>query len=313
MSSISTETIRSKINQWSQNLRDFRRQRQKENIGIKDCEGVKDFPSLVFSRSRCTDNDSTIPFSRLNLQRCLEGHFGRVYCADWAFDSSRIASASQDGKIIIWNAIINQKDNYIPLDSYWSMFCRFEPQRSEVLLAGGLNNRCSLYAVDSDSSPHPLKVLSGHLGYVSDSKFIDNESVLTCSGDGCSVLWDLPTGSPIRRFEGHEADVMCLDICPSNRSLFVTGSVDTSCRLWDSRVSSRSGGVGMLMDQAPVDQHQFSFISHHSDVNAVQFLPQGTSFVSGSDDFSVRLHDLRSLSKLAIYREKTVLSPITAG
>lgn len=39
------------------------------------------------------------------VRRTLKGHFGKVYAMHWSGDSQHLVSASQDGKLIVWNAI----------------------------------------------------------------------------------------------------------------------------------------------------------------------------------------------------------------
>jgi WD40 repeat protein len=59
-------------------------------------------------------------------------------------------------------------------------------------------------------------------------------TVLTGSLDGAVELWSLNRPSrPIRRFDGHTASVSAVTFTPDGR-LAVTGSQDTSTRLWDT-------------------------------------------------------------------------------
>ena len=45
----------------------------------------------------------------VKLRRHLKGRFGKVYGMHWAGDLETLVSASQDGKLILWNAITNLK------------------------------------------------------------------------------------------------------------------------------------------------------------------------------------------------------------
>jgi WD40 repeat protein len=40
----------------------------------------------------------------------VQGHFGKVYSMHWASDSVQLVSASQDGKLIVWNAFTTNKN-----------------------------------------------------------------------------------------------------------------------------------------------------------------------------------------------------------
>ena len=40
----------------------------------------------------------------LRPRRVLRGHFGKIYSVHWSADSQHLVSASQDGKLIVWDA-----------------------------------------------------------------------------------------------------------------------------------------------------------------------------------------------------------------
>merc|ERR1711915_235337 len=48
-------------------------------------------------------------FTDLVCCRTLQGHTGKVYSLDWTSEKNRIVSASQDGRLIVWNALTSQK------------------------------------------------------------------------------------------------------------------------------------------------------------------------------------------------------------
>ncbi len=48
--------------------------------------------------------------------------------------------------------------------------------------------------------------------------------LLTSSGDSTTKLWDVESNTPIQTFQGHQADVMDIDISPSEAgNIFVSG------------------------------------------------------------------------------------------
>lgn len=53
-------------------------------------------------------------------------------------------SASQDGKLIVWDSYTTNKVHAIPLRSSWVMTCAYAPSGSYVA-CGGLDNICSIY------------------------------------------------------------------------------------------------------------------------------------------------------------------------
>jgi WD40 repeat protein len=75
-------------------------------------------------------------------RRILRGHFAKVYAMHWADDKRHLVSASQDGKLIVWNALTTNKVNAIPLRSSWVMTCAYSPS-GNLVACGGLDNICS--------------------------------------------------------------------------------------------------------------------------------------------------------------------------
>jgi guanine nucleotide-binding protein G(I)/G(S)/G(T) subunit beta-1 len=41
-------------------------------------------------------------------RRLLKGHFGKVYAMHWSGNNKELVSASQDGKLIVWDASISE-------------------------------------------------------------------------------------------------------------------------------------------------------------------------------------------------------------
>jgi WD40 repeat protein len=60
----------------------------------------------------------------------------------------------------------------------------------------------------------------------------DETSILTASEDASIILWDVETGEVIRRYQGHERAVWCLDVSPDGRYI-ISASDDGVVILWD--------------------------------------------------------------------------------
>ncbi|XP_016502435.2 guanine nucleotide-binding protein subunit beta-2-like isoform X2 [Nicotiana tabacum] len=219
-----------------------------------------------------------------------------VYSLDWTPEKNRIVSASQDGRLIVWNALTSQKTHAIKLPCAWVMTCAFSPFGHSVA-CGGLDSVCSIFNLNSPTDKEgnlPLsRMLSGHKGYVSACQYVPDEEghMITGSGDQTCILWDITTGLRTSVFggefqSGHSADVLSVSINASNPKLFVSGSCDTTARLWDTRVASRA---------------QRTFYGHEGDVNTVKFFPDGNRFGTGSDDGTCRLFDIRTGHQLQVY------------
>lgn len=144
---------------------------------------------------------ATVSFGQTDLVCCrtLQGHSGKVYSLDWTPERNRIVSASQDGRLIVWNALTSQKTHAIKLPCAWVMTCAFSPTGQSVA-CGGLDSVCSIFNLNSPTDREgnlPVsKTLSGHKGYVSCCQYIPDEDahLITSSGDQTCILWDTTTG-----------------------------------------------------------------------------------------------------------------------
>ncbi len=70
--------------------------------------------------------DAAASINPIKSRRVLRGHFGKVYASCWSGDSVHLVSASQDGKLIVWNGVSQHKIQSIPLTSSWVITCAYE-------------------------------------------------------------------------------------------------------------------------------------------------------------------------------------------
>ncbi len=231
------------------------------------------------------------------LRRTLKGHFGKVYAMHWAGDSQQLVSASQDGKLIIWNAMTTNKVQAIPLRSSWVMTCAFEQSEGNLVACGGLDNLCSIYALQPGAQTvRATKELAAHDGYLSCCRFVDKSHIATSSGDSTCIYWDVESGEVVTTFSGHGGDVMSLAVSPTDSNTLVSGSVDSTAKIWDIRTGTC------------VQTHS----GHESDINSVAFFPDGRSFGSGSDDSTCRMFDMRSYGEVNSFGSEKILCGITS-
>lgn len=236
-------------------------------------------------------------------RKVLKGHFGKIYAMHWAESSDQkyqLVSASQDGKLIIWNALTTHKLHAIMLRSSWVMTCAFSPS-SQYVACGGLDNLCSIYKVEDAKDPNTVSKpveLREHDGYLSCCRFIEDEKIVTTSGDGSCIIWNVEERVPFMTFKDHHADVMSVSVRP-DKGLLVTGSCDQSAKVWDWKCKK-----ACVMDFAGL---------HDSDINSVAFFPDGQAFGTGSDNAKARLLDLRSCVQLSEFHdEKKFISCVTS-
>ncbi|KAI8388795.1 G-protein beta subunit [Radiomyces spectabilis] len=245
--------------------------------------------------ARAAAQVENLPRLTMKVRRTLKGHLAKIYAMQWAKDKRHLVSASQDGKLLVWDAYSTNKIYAIPLRSSWVMTCAYSPSGNFVA-SGGLDNICSVYNLRTRDGPiRPARELTGHTGYLSCCRFLTDSQILTSSGDTTCCLWDIDAGVKTAEFTDHTGDVMSLSISV-NPNLFVSGACDATAKIWDIR------------NQKCVQ----SFTGHESDINAVQFFPDGNAIGTGSDDASCRLFDLRADRELNIFTHEQIFCGITS-
>uniref|UniRef100_A0A668AX06 Guanine nucleotide binding protein (G protein), beta polypeptide 4b n=1 Tax=Myripristis murdjan TaxID=586833 RepID=A0A668AX06_9TELE len=240
---------------------------------------------------------------QMRTRRTLRGHLAKIYAMHWGSDSRLLVSASQDGKLIIWDSYTTNKMHAIPLRSSWVMTCAYAPSGNYVA-CGGLDNICSIYSLKTrEGNVRVTRELPGHTGYLSCCRFLDDNQIVTSSGDttckfhkisvldetaqaqkytqlslfshhrfsSCSALWDIETGQQATTFTGHTGDFF------PNGNAFCTGSDDATCRLFDLRADQE-----LMM---------YSHDNIICGITSVAFSKSGRLLLAGYDDFNCNVWD----------------------
>jgi WD40 repeat protein len=233
--------------------------------------------------------------------RSFTGHLSKIFSLQWLESGTEFISVAQDGKLIFWDACSGNKSSVVFLKSIWVLCCGASPDSSMVCV-GGLENNCHIYkrqfppnSSEEESSGISSreiisefilhKELSAHSAYVSGCKFLHtNSQIVTASGDKSCTLWDVDKQKEIHTWKNvHSGDISCLSLPIHNSQVFLTGSFDGICKLFDARVADSNGIC--------------NFITSHpgrAEVNCTSFTQQGNHFVAGYSDGKARIFDIRS-------------------
>lgn len=233
----------------------------------------------------------------VKMRRNLTGHFGKVMAVDCHRSIERVVSASQDGKMLLWNGFTGNKLESITMSSVWVLCCSFEQENGHFVASAGLDNCCTVHPLGYPSNPQERTVkLSYHNGYISSCLFMSTSKILTTSGDKLCCISDIETAKMVSKFSGHSADVMCSSIVPDKPNMFISGSCDSTAKVWDIRTGKAT----------------HTFFGHDSDINAIKMFPDGNCFGSGSEDTSCRLFDIRSYGELHVLSNPKISSGVTS-
>ncbi|SCW02289.1 LAFE_0F03158g1_1 [Lachancea fermentati] len=148
------------------------------------------------------------------------------------------------------------------------------PTTGHLLLSGGNDNKVKLW--DAYRSRELLRDYSGHSKAIRDTNFSGNaKQFISVSFDRSAKIWDTEIGVVKSRY--HFSSVPnCATFHPVNDNEFLVGLSNSEIRHYDTRSSSNEGCIQVY------DHHLSSII-------ALKYFPDGSKFISSSEDKTVRI------------------------
>jgi len=264
---------------------------KKELTGL--AEKCREKQKAVCDDKAC-EGGSGLPGGKIIKKRDLKGHINKVTCCFISpADSKHAITGSLDGKLIIWDMHSGGKSQMIPLKSAWVMTAVISTT-GELAACGGMDNQLTVYRL-TENPAKIAKEFLGYEGFLSSCKFLSDEECVTGSGDTAIMHHSIATGKRIKDYKGHTGDVAALSLKPQDNKVFVTSSVDRTCRMWDLR----EDGCKQI------------WWGHELDINSINFHKNGNNFVTCSEDKTMRLWDIRADQEIAQYKAPTPNSTFT--
>ncbi|XP_015685646.1 guanine nucleotide-binding protein G(I)/G(S)/G(T) subunit beta-1-like [Protobothrops mucrosquamatus] len=153
---------------------------------------------------------------QMRTRRTLRGHLAKIYAMHWGSDSRLLVSASQDGKLIIWDSYTTNK--FFPSGHAFATgsddaTCRLFDLRAdqELMLYSHDNIICGITSVAFSKS--------GRL-------FLAGYDDFNCN------VWDTLKGERAGVLAGHDNRVSCLGVTDDGMAV-ATGSWDSFLRIWN--------------------------------------------------------------------------------
>lgn len=206
------------------------------------------------------------------------GHAGSVNSLTFHPQEQLVCSVAGDNTIHIWKC-------HVTLPPRQRRGSNSERTKQD---SSGEDRYCSDDDLDADGHQappvsvikSPLISLPGHKAPVMSCDWLPNgHQLVTGSWDHTAKLWDFESAQVIHSLEGHDQELTHVCAHPKQQ-LLVTSSLDATFRLWDFR--------------APPIHSVNVFQGHSKAVNSAVFSLK-EHVISGSDDHTVKIWDLRNM------------------
>jgi eukaryotic-like serine/threonine-protein kinase len=262
------------------------------------------------------------------------GHVLPVYAIAWSPDGKRIASASNDGTVHVWDAATGQR------------FFRYHGHHGSVNAVAWSPNGKYIASASSDSTVQlwdALQTGEGSTSRITYRRHSGNMRTLAWSADSTRIasggddrtvqVWDANNGSHLFTYSGHTSQIWSVAWSPDNTRI-ASASVDQTVQVWSAmqshqnvtsqnalsiykqhtnevkavawspdskRVVSASNDRTVQVWDPASGKHFLTYTGHTDVLNAVAWTPNDRRIVSGAGDYSVRIWDASSEKQLFIF------------
>jgi eukaryotic-like serine/threonine-protein kinase len=239
-----------------------------------------------------TNTPTPSPTTAVSLQlgetfTVYHGHTGYIYGVTWAStDGTRIASASFDTSVQVWNANTGQP-YYKYNHSNAVNDVKSSLDKTHIASAG----EDSVVQVRDATTGTLILTYRNHTDAVNTVEWApDGYHIVSASRDKTVQIWDATAGSAIYTYRGHTNEVWAAAWSPDGRYV-VSASADGTAQVWDA-----NSGATLII-----------YRKHNATVRSVFWSPDGRRIATASDDETVHVWDASNGNTLLIYRGHTGL------
>jgi WD40 repeat protein len=198
-----------------------------------------------------------------------------VNSVDWSPDFTRLATASEDGTAIIWDAESGEASMHLDGHITGGINQAAWSPEGNFLATAGDDGFIQIWDTSSARILNSIDVNSNTGRDDIDDLIVyslawspDGDYLATGSGDGSIRLWDANTGQNLAVMRGHENFVSYLAWSPDDQRLLSTGA-DGNVRIWNT------------------DQDRMLLSLPYGEVGGGEWSPNGNEFLVSADVIAV--------------------------
>lgn len=196
---------------------------------------------------------------------------------------------SVDQKVRFWDINSGECQRTLHLPTKGALQSALSPD-GEILASGSLDNTVRLCNVNSGDC---LRILQGHTAWVRFVAFSpDGDILASASGDQTIKLWDVKTGECLKTLKGHANPVQSVAFSP-NGQILASSSWDFKVKLWDvspTAIQTRK----QTGENSDTGECLLTLEGHTNRTGALAFTPDGDILISGSQDHTIKLWDIKT-------------------
>jgi WD40 repeat protein len=215
----------------------------------------------------------------------FKGHTRTVTSVAYSPDGRRIASASSDGTVKVWEAATGQEALTFRGHTGGVTGVAYSPD-GRRLASAGIDNTVKVW--DAATGQEAL-TLRGHRSGVTGVAYSpDGRRLATASIDETVKVWEAATGQEVLTLRGHWGAVNGVAYSPDGRRL-ASASNDRTVKVWE----------------AATGQGAFTLHGHTGPVTGVVYSPDGRRLASASSDGTVKVWEAATGQEALTFRGHT--------
>jgi eukaryotic-like serine/threonine-protein kinase len=242
----------------------------------------------------------------------FRGHSASVPTVVWSPDDLRIASASHDHTVQVWDALTGIKIHTFTHRSLVNAVA-WSPD-GQFIASAGFSGTVHIWEAVRGAN---VLIYYGHTGTMGGSVntlawSAHGKYIASASNDHTLQVWDHTTGLNVCTYHGHAgwlSRVRALTWSPDN-TYIASASNNRTVQVWQDQTGSRddstrntpSNEKSVQVWEATTGQCVFTYNKHHDWVTSVAWSPDGRFIASGSSDMTIQVWDAATSKHFFTYK-----------